>query len=466
MPSEAALRSDAEGRAVVLRKHVDAVHVVSALTRAEKHAANVLLANAMRHAGPEGINANHEIYLPDLVEAIGDNRKNRVRIRRVLNGLLRKRVQWAYTDARSREVWGATAWLAGYDVVDRTLYYSYSPQLAQRILKPAIFARLNMSVQNRLTFNHSQTLYENCVRYRGRVGRTKIWDIETFRNLMGVGEAAAYRQYKELNRRVIKPAVVAINQHTEIEVEPVLYTRGKTVRSIGFLVRENESYRGPAMPLPEQVSAKVDTEVLTERSDCFEALLTFGIEPSYAAKLLGEYDDDHLLGNLALVAQRLRAPDGKKRVANIGGYAINAIRKNYLADQADHQACMDFSTPEERENKERAAARQSAAAALASFERDYKRWRVERWLAATHQETVTAHLEDCRDAVVARVPMMARMLNEDPAKSGCARAMWHQYVVNEILPKPSDAERALCARELDFPLDERTASAGEAPAAS
>ncbi|MDT0618552.1 replication initiation protein [Salinisphaera sp. P385] len=450
--------NEESGKAVVLRKHVAAVHVVSPLTLKEKQMANLLLENAMRNSDDGGSMTSHSIYMPDLAEDLMGTRKNRDRLKRALNGLLKKRVEWAYTNKDYQREWGASSWLAGYHFNGTTLEYSYSEQLADKLVKPAVWARINLSIQVQLTSLHSQALYENCVRYRG-TGRTMIWDLETFRKLMGVDGHSIYQQYKELNRKVIKPSVESINAFTEIEVEPTIYREGKRVKRIGFLVRENVNYEGPNIPNADLTGRDVDPKGIEDRPETFSAMMKFGIDPTQAVALLRDYEDDQILDNLRLVSSRLRDKPGK--IKNVGGYAINAIRRDYRAEHLDLQAAMDFSTPEEKARDEADRIKREAAAEVADFESDYKDWRVDRWLSSVDESVVSEHFEEFMESMAVKYPTMKKILS-NPNHKGTV-AMWREWIREHILPAPSDTERLSFAKESGFPLNETRVAAGEAP---
>jgi plasmid replication initiation protein len=60
-----------------------------------------------------------------------------------------------------------------------------------------------------------------------------IFDISTFRRLMGAPEF----EFKDLNKKVIKPAVEEINQlDSTITLETLLHKSGRSVQGIQFIV--------------------------------------------------------------------------------------------------------------------------------------------------------------------------------------------------------------------------------------
>lgn len=449
------------GPAEILQKHVATVHCSAPFTLKERHCANVLLFNAMSDGIKSlKIERQHSIYLPDLCELVFGDRDNRERINRTLNGLLRKRVYWAFTDEKARSRWGASTWLAGYNVKDRVLYYSYSAEIVDEILEPKIFARLNFSIQHRIARSHTQTLYENCARYRDW-GSTKFWDLDTFRGLMGIEDRKSYREFKCLNRAVIKPAVAEINQKTEIHVEPVFHKRGHEVYGVRFEVSENTDYAGPYMPVISPLSQKFDSGMLEARIETYDRLLIFGVDHSRAIDVLEQYDDDYIMDNLQIVAERIRT--GGNRIKNIPGYAINALKQDFRTDDTNVQQIMNLETVEERDERIAKEKEAAASAKLARFEtEDLPQWRVNRWEQSLNSlEYEQAH-QQFKDDAIAENTFLRRMFKDNP-EGAWLGALWRKWVREKKLPPVTDEVRLECAREIDFDLNGALIEAGEEP---
>lgn len=460
------------GAASVLRKHVYTVHCSAPLTLKERICANVLLANAMADKKKgDLVQRQHVIPLADLAGMVNGERHNRARIRRTLHGLQSKRIYWAFTDPEAGERWGASAWLAGYEYKGGLLYYSYSAEIASKILEPDIFARLNFSIQNIITRVHTQTLYENCARYRDW-GVTKVWDMETFLGLMGLQDYKSYREFKGLNRHVLKPAVSEINEKTEIFVEPQFRKRGRAVTAISFLVSENPNYDGPRMPVVATAVAQAnrfETDTVEERADIYDRLLLFGIDHARAIEMLDRFDDDRILRNLQVVGERLVRGDS---IRNVGGYAINAINKDYSEDVNldEIQVKMDLRMEGEAgagQSKEAARREQrvkEATKRLSEFSSiDFPRWRTEQWIAGIGKEEYEVCRQKFYDKEVSRNAFSLKKYKEDPDGKIIA-ALWRSWIRDNKLPPASEAERLQCAQDIGVDIEGLAAQAKPAVA--
>lgn len=440
--------------ATVLRKHVYAVHCASPLTLLEIQLANVLLQNAIKKSSVEALRHKrmHSIYLPEMVAQLRPGNRNRSQVWRCLHGLNHKQVEWAITEDSRQKRWGESTWLAGYDVEDGWIYYSYSANLVDSLMNPAVYARLNFSIQHLIRSRHTQSLYENCARYR-EWGQTKLWDTDTFRDLMGISEIKSYQKFKELRRSVITPAVEEINAKTEIYIEPEYFRRGKVVTSLRFLVRENVDYAGPKMPMIRPVSEQLDTDALETRAATYERLTQFGVEHSRAASLIAQFDDEHIGQNLDLVAERLyRQPD---KINNVSGYAINAIESNYFGDQPDKQQVLDFESRNDREEREASERQSEAMVKLARFEKeDLPRWRAERWIGIEEATERRKQWDAFREAQIASTPFLANMFRQDTSNmSPWIAALWRGWIVEHCLDESSASDRQDCADDLRIDLE-------------
>ena len=440
-------------KATILRKHVGAVHSAAPLTAKERIAVNVLLAHAMSmQSGGEkfgDVYRQHSIDKNQFAKLVTGSRQSTKNLRRILNGLLKKTVEWNYIDENLRQRLGGSTWLAGYEFIDDIIKYSYSVEIVESILDPEVFARINYSVQHQLSRKQSLALYENCARYRD-LGRTRAWSLDTFRALMGV--KGRYPEFKTLNRDVVKPSVKEINETTEIFIEPVLKKHGHEVLAIQFIVEENTQYDGP--PMPPLLGPDVDDAVIAERLQAYEALLAFGIDRGAALSMLDQYDDQYVFDNLLIVSERIR--NGKKEVRRPAAYAINALKQDYRPRDIDYDAinAMSGSSDSKAEKNKIAARRKNAREKLAEFSSNiFPAWRFQEWennvTSNEYQETWNRFYNE----VLKVTPLLMKRYAEDP-DTPMVKAHFRTYVRNNVLPEPTKDEENRCALEQGIPISD------------
>jgi hypothetical protein len=118
------------------------------------------------------------------------------------------------------------------------IYYAFGKGLSQQILAPRAFARLRCHVVLALRSKYAVTLYEILEAYVNRRENSLMVSIEDFRSWLKVPEDA-YRDWKDLKRNVVLPAVNEINQHGEEGGFSVNYEgvrEGKAFTKIRFVL--------------------------------------------------------------------------------------------------------------------------------------------------------------------------------------------------------------------------------------
>ncbi|MES1927443.1 replication initiation protein RepB [Salinisphaera sp. T31B1] len=406
----------------------------------------MLLANAMSlHADSENFGGGvrqHWIDRNQFAKLVTGSRQSTNNLRRILNGLLKKTVEWNYIDENLRQRLGGSSWLAGYEMVDDIIKYSYSVEIVESILDPEVFARINYSVQHQLVRKQSLALYENCARYRD-LGRTRAWSLDTFRALMGV--SGRYPEFKILNRDVVKPSVKEINETTEIFVEPILKKHGHEVLAIQFIVLENTDYDGP--PMPPLLAADVSDEIVADRLPTYEALLAFGLERNTAVNMLDEYDDQYIYDNLLVVSERIRA--GKIRSKGVPGYTFNALKGDYRPKDIDYDAIIALSgnekTTNERNNDDER--RKAAREKLAEFNNNiFPAWRFQEWVNSATSNEYQQTWDRFYEEVLKCTPLLMKRYtkNED---APMVTAHFRTFVRTHVLPAPTKDDENRCALE-------------------
>jgi plasmid replication initiation protein len=86
-----------------------------------------------------------------------------------------------------------------------------------------------------LTNIHAIRLYRLANKWA--LAKTKTFEITEFRRLLGFLDGE-YQQFKNLNQKVIKPSVEAINLYTDLKLSYTLQTIGRNVSKITFNIRK------------------------------------------------------------------------------------------------------------------------------------------------------------------------------------------------------------------------------------
>ena len=218
-----------------VKKNVAAIHVSGKLTLLQRKLSNVLLLNAydtLVHS------ASHQIDARTLCSMIGYNSNDMETLKASLRGLAETLAEWDMLDENGQQEWGVSSLLSYAKLKGGVCEYAYSPALAEKLHDPKVFALINLHIQRQFTSGHALALYENCYRFV-RTGSTGWWELDLFRRLMGVDDSTYYEVFKQLNAKVIKPAVAEVNKTSNIIVMPETRKMGRAVTHIRFKISEN-----------------------------------------------------------------------------------------------------------------------------------------------------------------------------------------------------------------------------------
>lgn len=225
-------------------KHSSAVQITNEITLIQRRAWNVLIANAY----DELLSSDtHSIKVRDLEQTINFDSRNIKHLKDTLEALSTCAVKWNVLQKDGSTEWGVIPLLAGAMIRGGVLTYSFSPLVRQKLFNPSMYARINLSMQNKFSSKHALALYELFVDYldiKRSAGETPFIPIEDFRSLMGL-KASEYPLFKRLNTRVIKEPVLEINRVSDLEAE-VHYRREKRkVVAVKFKIKS----KSKEMPL-------------------------------------------------------------------------------------------------------------------------------------------------------------------------------------------------------------------------
>lgn len=291
-----------------VKKHAAAIHVSGKLSLLQRRLSNVLLLNAYDTLISQQV---HRIDARTLCMMIGYNSNDMETLKQALRGLAETIAEWDMLDDQGRQEWGVSSLLSYAKLKGGVCEYAYSPALAEKLHDPKVFALINLNIQRRFTSGHALALYENCYRFV-RTGSTGWWPLETFRQLMGVADSAYYEVFKQLNAKIIKPAVEEVNRSSNIIVTPELRKDGRVVTEIRFLITEN----------PQLAILDLDDGEGVRKSPVYARLLALGASDRLARQWIAEHGEPHL-------ALKLDYVDAQEGVRNPVRYLSAALKGEY-----------------------------------------------------------------------------------------------------------------------------------------
>ena len=423
-----------------LKKHVGAVHVKGPLTLLQRKISNVLLLNAYEDL-PDAEIFEHHIRLGTLAKASGFDSNDTQTLREALEALVDVKIKWNILDNEGEEEWGVSTFLAQAVTKKGVCRYAYAPDLRRKLYNPEIYARINLSVQERFGSGYALALYENCVRFR-RVGTTGWISLERWRDLLGV-EEGQYEQFKYFNRDVLKPAVEEVNRYSDIRVKMETKREKRRIVSIKFTVGENPQLRldlegrgegsaaealdGKTFPDPREIAPGPDRLL----GPLQRRLMMFGLTEAQAFDVSTEFDAVQITGNLDYVEAEL---ERGRAVKNVPAFTLAAIREDFRprAVEVAEVVAKRKKAKQTAEQKRQAEADRRAAEAYAKrqqAEEESRRREAERSarLSAEWDALPTEEQESVRRQTLVRLreelPFVYRMYEQEKAAGNEEGAM-------------------------------------------
>jgi plasmid replication initiation protein len=230
------------------KKNVAAVHIRNVpLLQRKLH--NSLMYFAIRSTPPE--HGEYQVEIKVLVDLLGFHSKNLRYLKDTLSGLTRTNIEWNLFEDKEKDSegcpqeieWGTAALLASARIRGRYCYYSFSPPLERMLRTPALYTRLDLSIQRRFTSKYALALYENALRFIN-LGYTRWIGVELIRKILGINED--HSEFKYLSR-LLKEACAEVNAKSDILVEPEYRREMRQVVAIRFLVERKEKTDAPGL---------------------------------------------------------------------------------------------------------------------------------------------------------------------------------------------------------------------------
>lgn len=207
------------------------------LTNLQRRIGNLLLQRAY-----DGLllHEAHTLRLAELAECAGVGVHEQDAIRAALRQLRSIAIEWSIPGTDGRERWGISSMLAEVQVDGEDIVYSYPPILRALLCNPEFFAKIDLRVQKRFSSNYALNLYESCQPFRA-AGSTGFLPLETWKRLIGVEEGGAYAEFKNLNRKIIKPSLEEISAVSGDRYSVRYRKEGRRVVALCFDMDENDS---------------------------------------------------------------------------------------------------------------------------------------------------------------------------------------------------------------------------------
>lgn len=315
-------------------KHSAAVQISNNITLLQRRTWNILLANAYESLLTKD---EHCIDLRILAKLIGlEKSNNDAHLKELLISIVNIVVEWNTLGKDKQKIWEAMSLLSRVKIDSGVVYYSYERNLAQRLFNPSIFAKINLSMQNKFESKHSLALYELCLDYfiaKRQYGYTPIIPFDLFRRLMGLSETM-YKTFKAFNQFIIKPAIEEINSKSDIRVTVNFHKEKRAVTGLSFII-EGETLDRKFNILENKVSENLkdhfelqEVKEIEEviNNELYNKIKACGLTDNQTRHILRNQDEDTILNHLQYI-------NSQKNITNMGAYALKVFEEREIPEK-------------------------------------------------------------------------------------------------------------------------------------
>lgn len=230
-------------------------------------------------------------------------------------------VEWDSMSEEGRRRWGVAALLSRFEIVEGNIVYAFDKKIQERLLRPEIYARITLAMQNRFRSSIALALYEVAARYStnpSRLTNRSHWT--KWRSALCTEEVATYQEFKYFNR-VLKRAINEVNAVSDMEVQCIIYKEGKAVTDLQFKILEKKQ-RGLELADPNLLN-----------SDLTKKLIDLGLKPKAALDVMTEYDEAEIESALANTKERA-SKKGLPPLGNAAAWFMAALKGGYATASA------------------------------------------------------------------------------------------------------------------------------------
>ena len=303
------------------RKAVEILHnkPKAPLTLLQRKLFNALVKHAIEKPADE--RGWWSITLRTLQTDIGFDSNNREYLKESARALMSIVFEWDQMAPQTkRGAWKASVMFPEVELHPDQMKFQVSSHLREIMLKPDIYAMIDMSIVRRFRRGPSLAIWEFCVRYE-KIGRSGEVEWRVFRDMV-LGETAdskTYQEYKHFKSKVLNTSIAEINAESNLTIALVETKVGRSVSTIRFDIARKQMEA-------EVIESGIDLELLGE-------LIKLGVMQSEAKKLLRQYPAEQLKATLEYTRRRQNDKRGEK-LGNPAAYFRHALANGYATVDA------------------------------------------------------------------------------------------------------------------------------------
>ena len=301
------------------------------ITLLQRKLFNFLVGHAFVDLGDTEI---FEIPLSSLKARLWFNSWNNKYLQESLKQLITTAVEFNLLN-KDKEDWSASSLLASVRFKKGICYYSFSPLLREKLHKPNIYSKLNLSLIKLFSSKYSLCLYELSIDYM-KVNATPFIPLDLFKQLMGVA-SHQYTEFKRLKSRVIEPAIKELNTVAGFTIALEYKKERRKIVAIKFLLHDikiDMAINNIDPTTQDKLIGKIHKNFLLQKS----LITDYGLTLRQANKVIKEYPIPYIKESLEII--RLKKIHGT--IKNIPAYTLTVLKNDYQKVEHSRWTAMNW----------------------------------------------------------------------------------------------------------------------------
>ncbi len=415
-----------------LIKHSAAIHISADLTLLQRNLYNVLLLNAFPRLKEQEV---HTINASEVCRLLGSKTRNYETIKEAFRQLRRADVEWNIFHKVGESEWSQREWtntglLAHATILHETvLEYSYSYPMRQRLRNPAIYARLDLEVQNKFSSKYSTVMWEFFVDTLG--ARRNFVEVTLvlpdLRRLMGMTEGD-YKDFRVFKRSALMPALNDVNEHSGVYVEATFIREGRSIARVKLSVERRNKLQEQEQDVvgsengDASINDAVNVGLLSRMQN------EFALGKSQSSQLLREFDESYIEENLDLIKVQIE----RGGVRSVAGYTYKCLKEDIRPKTSSIEKSLENKKLANDQLKERRALEEIRRAEIESANGKERNKKVKEKLASMSSEEKIKAEKNFADSLIADSPHL-KSYRSRGLESKLVEMAYYEYIAINLL---------------------------------
>lgn len=191
-----------------------------------------------------------------------------------LHRIAKQELRWGW-NAKNGEYMGFAFFMSYVSFADGEMKYHIPYPVRQMLLDRDIYDLISVNMTSMFRSKYALALYEVCHRHLG-IGHTGRRSVEAIKELLGVDSKVKFKDFHDIKRHIIEPALKEVNDLSDIHVKAEYLTSGRKVVAIDFHVKERVKIRKAKAPeiekRPQGMSSKEAQKIAGEQAQVREII--------------------------------------------------------------------------------------------------------------------------------------------------------------------------------------------------